>query len=109
MKKTVLILLFVLPLTRLSAQTCDTATFAAILKQQVAMTDKFFDKQPYVLKKSTVPFNPSASFLQPTDTWSRFYAGNTHFSEWGGSGRYFFYEKRGRKWKLVDSSLVWIS
>lgn len=34
---------------------------------------------------------------------------NTHFSEWGGQGRFCFYEKRGKKWKFVKSTLIWVS
>jgi hypothetical protein len=34
---------------------------------------------------------------------------NTHFSEWGGQGRLCFYEKRGKKWKFVRSTLIWVS
>jgi hypothetical protein len=34
----------------------------------------------------------------------------TFAGEWGSSGRYYFYEKKGKKWKLLRrSSLIWIS
>jgi len=32
-----------------------------------------------------------------------------HTGEWGSSGWYYFYEKKGKKWKLVRQSLIWIS
>jgi hypothetical protein len=41
-------------------------------------------------------------------TKCRVYMG-THYSEWGGSGRFFYYEKKRNKWKLVRLSLVWVS
>lgn len=34
---------------------------------------------------------------------------NTHFSEWGGHTSYYYYKRKGKKWKLVKSSLISIS
>ena len=34
---------------------------------------------------------------------------NTHYSEWGGKAMLCFYEKKNKKWKLVKSTLLWVS
>lgn len=157
MKTTFLFLLLVLSGQRLAAQ-CDSIALAGIFRLQVSQADKSFGKnQPYVVDRSTVPFNPARSEFQPSGiytehlcgesatTWDTFDTGSklgtvetdtstymeyscfistpffssdgtkcriymsTHFSEWGGSGRFFYYEKKHGKWKLKNASLVWVS
>jgi len=34
---------------------------------------------------------------------------NSHFSEFGGSGFYYYYEKKGQKLKFVMHKLIWVS
>jgi len=34
---------------------------------------------------------------------------SSHFSEFGGSGFYYYYEKKGQKWKFVKHKMIWVS
>ena len=33
----------------------------------------------------------------------------TNYSEWGGSGRISFYGKKNKKWKFIESKMLWVN
>jgi hypothetical protein len=149
------LLLLLISFQRITAQS-DSVTITRILNKQIASADKHFGKQPYVLNRSTVPFDTTRHEFLPNSEYTRFLCGkymtwtnaqitsatctvetdatqskdyscfistpifnsdktacrvymSCHYSEWGGGGYFYFYQKKHSKWKRVRTSLLWVS
>lgn len=153
--KTIIGIVFFIPLFCFSQTKCDSVGIEQIINRQLKFADKWFDRS-YVLSSSSTPHNIDRKEFKRDSiyinypctkdlNWNQFnlnskycsvesdtttnkeytlfisaplfnedyteckFIINAHFSEWGGQGRLCFYEKRGKQWKFVRSTLIWVS